>query len=41
MKKSGKCTGPTFSPFFFLKNGEGVIWDVMTWSEEWTDREKS
>ena len=21
-------------------NGEGVIWEVMIWSEEWTDREK-
>ena len=20
------------------KNGEGVIWEVMTWSEEWTGR---
>ena len=23
------------------KNGEGAIWEVMTWSEEWTDKEKS
>ena len=23
------------------KNGAGVIWEVVTWSEEWTDREKS
>ena len=23
------------------ENGEGVIWEVMTWSEEWTDRERS
>ena len=22
------------------KNSEGVIWEVMIWSEEWTDREK-
>ena len=23
------------------KNGEGVVCEVMTWSEEWTDKEKS
>ena len=23
-----------------LKNGESVNWEVMMWSEEWTDREK-
>ena len=22
------------------ENGEVVIWETMTWSEEWTDREK-
>ena len=20
------------------ENGEGVIWEVMTWSEEWTEK---
>ena len=25
---------------FFLGNGKSDIWDVMIWSEEWTDREK-
>ena len=25
----------------YWKNGEGVVWEVMTWSEEWTDKEKS
>ena len=23
-----------------LENGESVNWEVMRWSEEWTDREK-
>ena len=22
------------------ENGEGVIWEVVTWSDEWTGREK-
>ena len=25
----------------FWKNAEGVLWEVMTWSEEWTDKEKT
>ena len=41
MKMPGKCTGPKFLSYLFWKNGEGVNWEVMTWSEEWTDREKS
>ena len=24
-----------------LENGEDDIWEVMTWSEEWTGRERS
>ena len=39
MKMPGKCTGPKLLPK--MQNGEGVIWEVMTWSEERTDREKS
>ena len=34
MKMPGKCTGLKFLSKF-LENGESVIWDVMTWSEEW------
>ena len=40
MKMPGKCTGPKY----LSRNGkyeEGVIWEVMTWSEERTDKEKS
>ena len=33
MKVPGKCAGPNFL--------EDDIWDVMTWSEGWTCREKS
>ena len=35
-----KCTGPKlFSKNW--KNGEDDIWEVMTWLEEWTGRERS
>ena len=40
MKMPGKGTGPKFLSYLIWKNGEGVNWEVMTWSEEWTDREK-
>ena len=40
MKMPGRCDGPKFLSKR-LENGEGVTWDVMTWSEEWTGREKA
>ena len=40
MKMPAKCTGPKlFSKS--VENGEGVMWEVMIWSEEWTDSESS
>ena len=38
MKMPGKCTGPIFSKS--VKTWEGVIREVMIWSEEWTDSER-
>ena len=40
MKMPGRRTGPKLltTSFFFLENGEVALWEVMTWSEEWTDR---
>ena len=38
MKMTGECAGPKCLSKEW-KNGDGVIWEVMTWSEEWTGRE--
>ena len=40
MKMPGRCTGPKFLSKKFGENGEGTVWKVMTWSGEWTGREK-
>ena len=40
MKMPGRCDGQN-SCREDWKNGEGAIWEVMNWSEEWTGREKS
>ena len=37
MKMPGRCTGLTLLSKS-LENGEDDIWEVMTWSEEWTGR---
>ena len=39
MKMPGRRDGPKFLSKR-LENGEGVTWEVMTWSEEWTGRKK-
>ena len=33
MKVPGKCTGPKFLSKS-LENGEGAVWEAMTWAEE-------
>ena len=38
MKMPRKCTGPKMSCQKVWENGECAIWEVMTWSEEWTDK---
>ena len=35
IKMPGRCDGPKIGEM-----GEVTIWEVMTWSEEWTGREK-
>ena len=39
MKMPGKCTGPKLLSKKFRKMGI-CLWKVMTWSEEWTGRER-
>ena len=41
MKMPGKCHRTKIPVKKFGKNGEDDIWEVMTWSEGWTGREKS
>ena len=39
MKMAGKCTGPQFIRKVW-DNEEDAMWEVMTSSEDWTDRER-
>ena len=40
MKMPGRCTGQKFLSKNVWENEEDAIREVMTSSEEWTDREK-
>ena len=40
LKMPGRCTADHNSCPKVWENGEGAIWEAMSWSEEWTDRQE-